>query len=378
MMAKANERVRTRWRRAAGISSGLALSVMATSLACSDDGDTDAAVAGNRPATEAPPGAAGTSGAAAAPAPPPTSSETPAEGNPMPAGPVEGNPPAPGMPQAPGTAGTASGASAADAGVAPSPPTAPACARDLTDANKAAVEAAIDELFVQGDITAADRYWGEPYLQHNPIAASGVAAFRNLFGGLVSPGNSIYDLSRTLGECDLVVIHGNYTSFGGPTFDMFRVAEGRIIEHWDAFAASAGPNPSGHTALDGPTAVEDVELGPQNEALVLGFVDDVLIGGAVDTIASYMSPDLVEHDPDSQDGSAAFVQNLQTRAITYRQVHHDIADGNFVFVISEGAVGPTGVAHYDLYRVDSSLIVEHWNGRRDIPTTPTASGLGIF
>ncbi len=47
-----------------------------------------------------------------------------------------------------------------------------ACAREVTEANKATVQAAIDELFVQGDVTAVDRYWGEPYLQHNPIAAS--------------------------------------------------------------------------------------------------------------------------------------------------------------------------------------------------------------
>jgi len=353
----------------------LPLVALLLAAACSDDGDADSAVASNQPSPGTPAGAAGTSNVApSAPTPAPTSTETPSEGNPTPAGPVAGDPPAPGL-----TPDTAAAAPSADAGVPapPGEPPAPGCAPVLTDANKATVSTAIDELFVQGDITAADRYWGEPYLQHNPDAASGVATFRNLFSGLVSPGNSIYDLSRVLGECDLVVIHGNYTSFGGPTFDMFRVAEGRIIEHWDAFAVGAGPNASGHGALDGPTSVEDIELGPQNEALVLGFVDDVLIGGATGAVGDYVSSDLIEHDPESQDGSAAFVQNLQDRAITYRQVHHDIADGNFVFVMSEGAVGPTDVAHYDLFRVEDGLIVEHWNGRRDVPLT-TASGLPIF
>jgi predicted SnoaL-like aldol condensation-catalyzing enzyme len=355
----------------------LPLVVLVLGAACSDDGDPSSAVSGSSPAPETPAGGAGTSNATPSePTPaPPASTEGPPEGNPTPAGPVAGEPPATGA-----TPSNPVAAPSADAGVAATPPSdlpAPACARELTDANKATVDTAIDELFVQGDITAADRYWGEPYLQHNPQATSGVTTFRNLFGGLVSPGNSIYDLSRILGECDLVVIHGNYTSFGGPTFDMFRVAEGRIVEHWDAFAVAPGPNPSGHTALDGPSSVEDIELGPQNEALVLGFLDDVLIGGALDSIDGYLSPDLIEHDPESQDGSAAFVQNLQTRAITYRQVHHDIADGNFVFVISEGAVGPTDVAHYDLFRVEDGIIAEHWSGRRDVPAT-TASGLPIF
>jgi predicted SnoaL-like aldol condensation-catalyzing enzyme len=253
----------------------------------------------------------------------------------------------------------------------------PECARELTDANEAVVVAAIEQLFERGDIAAVDNYWGEPYLQHNPIAASGVAAFRALFSGLIRPGNSIYTLSRVVGECELVLIHGDYTSFGGPTFDMFRVEGGRLVEHWDAAATGAGPNASGHTALDGESVVRDVELTARNEALVLAFVERVLIARAVDAIDDYMSPALIEHDPESRDGSDAYLQSLRDRAITYQQVHHQIGDGNFVFVLSEGAVGGTAVAHYDLFRVDGERIVEHWDARRDVPGS-TPSGLGIF
>jgi predicted SnoaL-like aldol condensation-catalyzing enzyme len=354
---------------------GLVAVLAVAFTACSSDDDgTESASLDSRPAPEMPsaPPEMPSAPPPADPAPAPSATET-TEGNPMTAGPVMGEAPASGIQEpSPGEQ-----PAAADAGVpADAPP--PACARELTDANKATVTAAIDELFVQGDISAVDRYWGEPYLQHNPIAASGVTAFRNLFGGLISPGNSIYDLSRVVGECELVLIHGDYTSFGGPTFDMFRVDAGRIVEHWDAFALGAGPNPSGHTALDGPSSVDDVELTSQNEALVLAFVQDVLVPQRFDGIADFMSPTLIEHNPQSQDGSAAYVQYLQSQAITYRQVHHDIADGNFVFVLSEGAAGATDVALYDLFRVDAGLIVEHWDGRRDVPTTPTASGLGIF
>ena len=340
-------------------------------LGCSNDaGDTtDSAALGNRPTTAggaggASAGAVGSAGATAA-APPASGGATSSEGNPTPAGPVTGNTPTASAGETP--------LPTPDAGVA----AAPACSREQTDANKATVATAIDELFVQGDITAADRYWAEPYLQHNPGVASGVTTFRTLFGGLVSPGNSVYDLSRIVGECDLVLIQGDYISFGGPTFDMFRVADGHIVEHWDSNATAAGPNPSGHTALDGPSTVEDINLGPQNEARVLELFDQVLIPANLDRIADYLSPDLIEHDPDSTDGSAAFAQNLQARAITYQQVHHDIADGNFVFVLSEGTLGATPVAHYDLYRLANNQIVEHWIARRPVPAT-TASGLPIF
>lgn len=344
----------------------LSLLALGACIACSSDDSapaappTPSATASNNPP---PPGSSATSNPAA---PSPGASETPNDGLAMAgAGAID-----------PGSSSTGG-----DDGATPDADTAspaPACERAVTEANKATVSAAIDELFVQGDITAVDRYWGEPYLQHNPIAASGVTTFRNLFGGLISPGNPIYSLSRIVAECELVLIHGDYTSFGGPTFDLFRVVDGRIVEHWDAFATGDGPNPSGHTALDGPAAVADIERSSQNEALVLRFFDEVLIGGARDALGDYISPTLIEHDPQSSDGADAYFANLQTRQLTYSTVHHEIADGNFVFVLSEGTVGTTAVAHYDLFRVEGDRIVEHWNGRRDVPTTPTQSGLGIF
>jgi predicted SnoaL-like aldol condensation-catalyzing enzyme len=343
----------------------LSLLALSTCLACSSEDSPEAtspaptATASNEPA----PTATATSNAPASSAA--GTGETPDDGLAM-AGNGEVDP---------GSSAGGDDGATPDGGAAPP---AAACERAVTEANKATVNAAIDELFVQGDITAVDRYWGEPYLQHNPIAASGVTTFRNLFGGLISPGNPIYSLSRIVGACELVLIHGDYTSFGGPTFDMFRVVEGRIVEHWDAFATGAGPNASGHTALDGPSSVADIERTAQNQALVLRFVDDVLIGGDRDALGDYVSPSLIEHDPQSGDGADAFVANLDARQISYRTVHHEIADGNFVFVLSEGAVGTTDVAHYDLFRVEGERIVEHWNGRRDVPPTPTQSGLGIF
>jgi predicted SnoaL-like aldol condensation-catalyzing enzyme len=58
-------------------------------------------------------------------------------------------------------------------------------------------------------------------------------------------------------------------------------------------------------------------------------------------------------------------------------VHHVIADGNLVFTLSEGKLGGSAYAFYDLFRVEAGAIVEHWDSRRKVPAS-TASGLGIF
>jgi predicted SnoaL-like aldol condensation-catalyzing enzyme len=251
------------------------------------------------------------------------------------------------------------------------------CDPELTQSNKALVDQAIEELFVAGDITAVDRYWADPYLQHNPIAESGVEAFRNIFGGIVSPGMPIYEPVRTIGECDLVLIHGNYTGLTGPMFDMFRIQDNRLVEHWDAGPVGPGPNASGHTALDGPSEVQTPELGAENKALVLAFTRDVLIGGNTGEAGTYLSETLVEHSPGGEDGSAAFMEYRASEAIVYSEVHHVIADGNFAFTMSEGSLGGDAYGFYDLYRIANGLIAEHWDGRREVPAT-TASGLGIF
>ncbi len=202
-------------------------------------------------------------------------------------------------------------------------------------------------------------------------------AFRGIFSGLVSPGNPIYEPARVIGECELVLIHGTYLGLGGPIFDVFRVEEGRLVEHWDSAGSAPGPNASGRGAVDGEVVVSDVESSVENEARVLELFERVLVGGDLEAAGDYLSPALVEHDPRGSDGLEAFVQAVLDQGLSYREVHHSIGDGNFVFVMSEGAVAATDVAHYDLFRVEGGLVVEHWRSRRDVPAT-TASGLGIF
>ncbi len=289
-----------------------------------------------------------------------------------------GGQPAAGIAAAAGSAGgEAEGGTTGVAGAAGGGALTPDCDPALTAANKATVEQAIERLFVQGDLSAIDDYWADPYLQHNPIAQSGVAPFRSLFAGLITPGQAIYEPVRTLGECELVLIHGDYTSFGGPTFDMFRLEDGHLVEHWDAAAPGPGPNESGHTALDGPTEPTDTDLTQANERLVLDFVREVLIADEPGLAEAYLSESLVEHDPRSEDGRDAYMEYRANNSITVARIHHVIADGSFIFTMTEGARGGRAYGFYDLYRVEGGQIVEHWNAEREVPAS-TASGLPIF
>lgn len=237
------------------------------------------------------------------------------------------------------------------------------CTREETEANKAVVRDGITQVFVNGNGDAIDDYWADPYIQHNPAANSGVATFKSFFSN-VSPG--FYSLTRLIGECDKVLIHGSYQG-SGPTFDMLRVdpESMRMVEHWDAAAGGS---------LDGATEVVDVELTGPNRELVIGFVNNVLIGGNTAEGGNYLADDIVDYSAGGESGPQAFIERVSR--ITYNTIHHQIADGNFVFTLSEGTEGGTAYGYYDLFAVENGKIAEHWGARLQVQAG--VSGEGIF
>jgi predicted SnoaL-like aldol condensation-catalyzing enzyme len=106
-------------------------------------------------------------------------------------------------------------------------------------ANKKMVMAAFDLLFVQHKVDqAVDTYFDPGYIQHNPMAATGAEPMRNFFKAFyaANPGASV-TVGQVLADGDLVAVH-YLAKFkpedrGFAVVDIFRVANGKIAEHWD-------------------------------------------------------------------------------------------------------------------------------------------------
>ena len=89
---------------------------------------------------------------------------------------------------------------------------------------------------------AAERYLGAEYKQHNPTAPDGREVFPDLIGGLFGQApEASFHLKRAIAEDDLVVLHYHLKMFpddlGQAVVDIFRVEDGRIVEHWDVMQA---------------------------------------------------------------------------------------------------------------------------------------------
>ncbi|MET9229248.1 nuclear transport factor 2 family protein [Lentzea sp. NPDC003310] len=247
--------------------------------------------------------------------------------------------------------------------------------------NKGIVLKATGELFGDKDPSAVDRWVAPDYRQHSSLVADGPEALRGLVANL--PEGFRYELARVVADGDLVALHGVYHGFGPEplvAFDLFRVEDGKLAEHWDALTPVVPRTASGRSQVDGAAQPADVDT-EGSRALVAEFAQRILQDADYSVLTDYISTETyLQHNPEAADGldgfgAAAAEWARQGRNLVYKTVHRVVAEGDLVLLQSEGEFGEP-VAYWDLFRVQDGRIVEHWDVIAPIPAAlPHGNGL---
>ena len=107
---------------------------------------------------------------------------------------------------------------------------------DRTDANKSIVEAFFNDVLLGGQFEKVTDYISsEQYDQHNPTVGDGLEGVRKHFQSAVERDARYVKVHRIIGQGNFVVAY-SHTQVSGDDwafFDIFRLKDGKIVEHWD-------------------------------------------------------------------------------------------------------------------------------------------------
>lgn len=115
---------------------------------------------------------------------------------------------------------------------------------DKTDANKTLVKNFVDDILVNGRMEKLAHYFdGDNYIQHNPVIGDQLSGLGKALEAWAKQGITMkYDtIHKVLGEGNFVLVvsegqlAGKHTSF----YDLFRVENEKIAEHWDVIETIA-------------------------------------------------------------------------------------------------------------------------------------------
>jgi predicted SnoaL-like aldol condensation-catalyzing enzyme len=130
----------------------------------------------------------------------------------------------------------------------------------VQESNKKAVTEFYELAFNKHKPTeAAKKYFGDKYIQHNPHVPNGAAAFYHYFEGFFKKNpKSHVKIYRAIAEGDLVVLHLHSKidekDLGRAVVDIFRLEDGKIVEHFDVVQSVPEKTPNGNTMFDGSKA----------------------------------------------------------------------------------------------------------------------------
>jgi predicted SnoaL-like aldol condensation-catalyzing enzyme len=108
---------------------------------------------------------------------------------------------------------------------------------DKTDANKTLMQTYMDDLLHGRRETFASYFDGNNYIQHSPLVADNLTGLFAGLQALAKQGLAVkYErVHKVLGEGNFVIVvaEGSFGNRPSSYYDLYRIQNGKIAEHWD-------------------------------------------------------------------------------------------------------------------------------------------------
>jgi predicted SnoaL-like aldol condensation-catalyzing enzyme len=235
------------------------------------------------------------------------------------------------------------------------------------------------------DTQAAQQYFAESYIQHNPNADTGRAGVLAYFSSLGAP---LPVQDRVQAKLVAIVAEGSFVAvarvderdqpraYTTTWFDLFRFEGGLIAEHWDPAVLPAGGSPRSYVPpvqnpdQESSLASSDVQLA-SNKRLVYDMWRTLLDAQQVEQAPQFLADGYIQHNPQANTGLQGFLAFFRQFAQP-KAVQPSVA--NFIQMIAEGdlvvlatvrsytnAAAPYTSTWFDMFRVSDAKLVEHWD-----------------
>jgi predicted SnoaL-like aldol condensation-catalyzing enzyme len=104
--------------------------------------------------------------------------------------------------------------------------------------NKKTVTAFYDAVLNKKDFDEASKYLGPRYTQHNPTAKDGPEGLKGFIAFLKEKfPNNHSEIKQIFADGDYVIVHVHAVrepgTRGNAIFDLFKLENGKVVEHWD-------------------------------------------------------------------------------------------------------------------------------------------------
>ena len=121
------------------------------------------------------------------------------------------------------------------------------------------------------------------------------------------------NIVRAFEDGDYVFAHTEYDfAKSNIGFEIFRFEGDRVVEHWDTIQQRQGPNPSGHSMVDGPTEAADLALTDTTRQVVRAFGESVLVHHRLDELEHFIEEGrFTQHNRHMADGISALRAALE-------------------------------------------------------------------